>query len=235
MTRCLVIDIETRINRLALAASGRRSAPRDMPASLQEITALAMLSFVRDSAGTLSDFKLVSHGASGRGEAAVASAAEVELRRLHTAAGELITFNGNHDLGVLRIALLSGRAFYGGGVASWFGAPPTCHRDLMLEISGGGRRSRLADLAARLGFASPAIALTAREAGGEIAKAELDVCLTTLLYIHLFAERGQTAAATKPALLAFGRFLAKLAPRSPHLAGLLRSPLYAQARQTLSS
>lgn len=233
MTRCLVIDIETKVDRMALAASGRRTAPRDMPAPLQVLTAVGMLSFVRDQAGQLSDFALASHQVSAGGEAAVAAATEIELRRLHAAAGELVTFNGHHDLTVLRLALLRGRMFGGAGVAPWLAAPADRHRDLMLEVSGEGRWSRLADLAAGLGFAGPSIAVTAIEAGGETAKAELDVCLTTLLHIHLDAERRGDAAGLARALLAFGRFLAARAPRARHLAGLLKSPLYADANRTL--
>lgn len=50
MTRCLVIDIETKVDRMALAASGRRTAPRDMPAPLQVLTAVGIVG-AQDKAG----------------------------------------------------------------------------------------------------------------------------------------------------------------------------------------
>lgn len=227
MTRSLVLDVETRIDRASLATSGRSSAPRDMPAPLQVLTAAAMLSFDLDPSGAFSGFRLDSLEA---GERDVAAMAERALADVHAGGGELVTFNGVHDLGVVRFALLRSRQLGGGGAARWLADGDGRHRDLMPEASAGGRWPRLVDVAAGLRFAP------LRLLGGPLdgaGKAELDVALTMLLHIHLVAERMGDAKVLARGALTFGRFLAGAAPKRPHLSAILDSPLYANASRTL--
>lgn len=234
MTRCLVLDVETRLDRMALAAAGRRTAPLDMPPALQVVTGVAMLEFDRDDAGSVSDLRLTSHDAEDGREADQVVAVDHELARLHACGGELITFNGVHDLGVLRLALLRGRNIGGGGVLRWLDEPADRHRDLMRDVARDGRWSRLTDLAASLGFAPPAVSRTVAEAGGERAKAETDVALTALLAVHLDAERHGDPRTLARALIVIGRFLAARNLSAPHLGDILKSRLFATASRTLA-
>lgn len=229
MTHCLVLDIETRIDRVALGASGRTAAPRDMPPPLQMITAIAMLEFEHDKAGRISHIALTTREAAVGGEAELVDVAERKLAGLHVQGGELITFNGRHDLGVMRFALLRARNVGGGGVRAWLDARPEQYRDLMLETAGDGRWSRLDDVAAGLGFAGPMLLSNASPANMRRAKAERDVALTMLLFIHLEAERTGDLDSFGQNLLAIGRYLASRALLAPHFGDLLMSPLFASA------
>lgn len=234
MTDCLVLDIETKIDRVALGASGRTSAPTNMPPPLQVVTATAMLEFNRDDHGIVSDFRLTSCQVDPSGESGPLVSTEQTLARLHTRKGELITFNGQHDLSILRFALLRARILGGCGVRNWMGATAEAHRDLMHEVAGRSRWSRLDDVAAGLGFAGPTFLGRKCEAGVARAKAERDVVLTALLCLHLDAERQGDVARFAQNLLVIGRFLGSRALSVPHLGNLLLSPLYASASNTLA-
>lgn len=230
MTRCLALDVEVRLDRLALAASGRSSAPRDMPAPLQVLTGAATLSFDRDAAGLSSGFRMDSiEGA----EAGIAAFVERELALLHADGGELLTYNGGHDLAVLRFALLRARLLGGGGVSRWLEAESTRHRDLMLDVARGGRSPRLADAAAGLGFAPATLHRTVGEAGGASVKAETDVAMTALLAIHLDVERNGDTSTLARSLLGFGRFLGRRALTNPHIQDLLGSRLFGSSSKNL--
>lgn len=231
MTQGLVLDIETKIDRLALAASGRGRAARGMPAALQVITALATLSFERDTLGRFRKFRLSGTQAIAEKEAAVI-VAEQHLARVYAGGGELITFNGRHDLGVLRFALLRTRYLGGGGVARWIASPEGRHRDLMRELSDNDQWPRLGDVAAGLGFAGGSTLSATDEP--ERCKAELDVVKTMLLLIHLDAESSGKTALLIDGLLTLGRFIAADVGRRPHLGCILHSPLYASANKLLA-
>lgn len=228
VTRSLVLDVETRIDRASLATSGRSTAPRDMPAPLQVVTAVALLSFGMDASGVFSGFRLDSlEGA----ERDVATLAEQAMAPVHAGGGELVTYNGVHDLGAVRFALIRARLLGGGGAARWLADDGGRHRDLMPEVAAGGRWPRLADVAAGLRFAP--VRLVGGPLNG-VAKAELDVALTMLLHIHLVAEHRGDARVLARGALAFGRFLATAAPRRPHISAILDAPLYANASRTLA-
>lgn len=233
MTHCLVLDIETKIDRVALGASGRTSAPTNMPPPLQVVTAMAMLEFKRGGDGLVSDFRLTSCKVDPVGEAVPLASTEQRLARLHAQKGELITFNGQHDLSILRFALLRTRILGGSGVRTWQGAAAEAHRDLMHEIAGRARWSRLDDVAAGLGFAGPPTLASSCEREVSRAKAERDVVLTAILCLHLDAERHGDIACFAQNLLVIGRFLGSRALSAPHLGNLLLSPLYASASRTL--
>lgn len=234
MTPGLVLDVETRMDPMALAASGRRSVPRDLPAPLQFVTALAMLSYSRDDTGRVSDFRLTGLQAGAGDEASVVAVAERELARLHAQDGELVTFNGAHDLGVLRFASLRHRSL-GGGALRWIDDPGGRHRDAMLDLGRDGRWPRLADVAAGLGFGSGSHATRERKLALERNKAELDVVRTMLVHIHLEAERSGDPRLLASGALALGRFVAGRAGTHPHLADLLKSPFYAAASRSLTT
>lgn len=225
MTRCLVLDVETRIDRMALAASGRTKAPRDMPPPLQVVTAVAMLRFDLDEDARFSGFGLDAEAGRERDVVALVRRGLSEL-----GGGKLVTYNGAHDLNVLRFAFLRCRAISHGGVTPWLAESGGRHRDLMPEIARDGRWPRLTDVAAGLGFA-PASRLDVGhlpDVSGR-AKAEADVALTLLLLIHLEAERRGDPAVLNRGALAFGRYLAGLAMRKPHLSAILDSHLFSAA------
>ncbi|ANC86221.1 hypothetical protein AVM11_17695 [Sphingomonas melonis TY] len=210
---------------MALAASGRTRAPRDMPPPLQAVTAVAILRFDLDADGSFSAFGLNAEAGCERDVVALVRRALSDLGE-----GELVTYNGAHDLNVLRFAFLRCRVFANGGVTSRLGGNAGRHRDLMPEIARDGRWPRLADVAAGLGFAP-----TSRLQVGPLpdlsgrAKAEVDVALTLLLLMHLEAERRGDPAVLNRGALAFGRYLAGLAMRNPHLSAILDSHLFSAA------
>lgn len=196
-----------------------------MPPPLQVVTSAAMIRFDLDAAGCFSAFGI--EAAEGRERDVVAL---VRRKLSELGDGNLVTYNGAHDLNVLRFAFLRCRAIADAGVARWFGANAERHRDLMPEIARDGRWPRLTDVAAGLGFA-PATrptSITLPDLSGR-SKAEVDVSLTLLLLIHLEAERRADPAMLNRGALAFGRFLAGLAMRSPHLSAILDSDLYSAA------
>ncbi|WP_380782596.1 hypothetical protein [Sphingomonas sp. R86520] len=233
MTPGIVLDIETRMDPLALAASGRRAAPRDLPAPLQFVTALAILAYERDDAGRFHNFKLAGHQTPKGGEASVVSSAERDLARVHASGGELVTFNGNHDLGILRFACLRHRAFVGGGARRWLEEPDGRHHDVMLELGRDGRWPSLNDVAAGLGFAAGNLARAVHSPAIERDKAEIDVVRTMLLHIHLEAERRNEPQLLIAGALALGRFVAGRVRSAPHLSSFLDTPFYASASRTL--
>lgn len=230
MTRCIVLDIETRVDRAALAATKRGRAPSDMPPPLQIVTAAATMTFERDPFGRFERFRLASQDGP---EAVLASTIETQLASVYAGGGDLVTYNGAHDLTVLRFALLRGRIFGGRGVDRWLGNDGNRHQDLMRKAAGDDRWPRLVDLAAGLGFA-PSGAISVGDLSGR-AKAEQDVALTMLVHIHFEAERlGDVGVLVKGAV-GLGRYLLSLAMQRPHIAAILNSPLYANASTTFAS
>ena len=233
MRRGLVLDIETRTDRLLLAASGRRAAPRDMPAALQTVAAAALLAFDVDDFGRYSGFRLSGLHVDQCDEATLVGVCERELCDLFSAGGELVSYNGAHDLAVLRLALLRSLQVGGGGVARWLDDPGGRHADLMKAVAGAERWPRLADLSSALGF-GPGLRMDGVGIPCERQKAEVDVVRTLLLHMFLEAERMGDPTVITFGAIALGRFVNASARRHPHLRAILKSPLYLAAASALS-
>ncbi|RYY26137.1 MAG: hypothetical protein EOP62_11710 [Sphingomonadales bacterium] len=226
--RGLVLDVETRIDRRTLQVSGRRGTPRGMPTGLQVIVAAAMLTFELHPDGACGGFVLRSADCAGSGERTLIRLLDRELARLHDTDGVLVTFNGGHDLSMVRLATLRHREFATGGAARWI-ADGSRHEDLMLRLSGepGGRWASLADLSAALGLHAPGeVMLGAPVTTLEVAKCELDVVATMALYMHLLSERRGNDEALRTGIPGLAAMVAGRLDRSPHLGSALAGRLF---------
>lgn len=226
--RGLVLDVETRIDRRALKVSGRRAAPRGMPTGLQVIVAAAMLTFELGTDGACGGFVLRSADCAGSGERTLIRLLDRELARLHDTGGTLVTFNGGHDLSMVRLATLRHREFATAGAARWI-EDDAHHEDLMMRLSGepAGRWASLADLSAALGLHAPGeVMLGAPVTTLEMAKCELDVVATMALYMHLLSERHGDDHALRTGIPELAAMIARRLDRSPHLGSALASRLF---------
>jgi hypothetical protein len=197
-----------------------------MPAPLQRVTAVATLVFDRDQEGRFGGFSLNSFEGD---EADVGEHAGAALADTANLGGDLITYNGAHDLNVLRFAALRSQRLQGGGASDWLGPHASRHLDLMREVARDGRLPRLADVAAGLGFA-PVWRTGAASAEHMVGrrKAEMDVLLTGLLYFHIQAERRNDRRVLGWALIDLGRYLARRAMAEPHLSAVLDAPIFSR-------
>ncbi|MES2096790.1 MAG: hypothetical protein V4459_08505 [Pseudomonadota bacterium] len=227
--RGLVLDVETRIDRRALRASGRHASPRGMPTGLQVIVAAAMLSFEIGADGICRSFALRSADCAGSGERTLIRLLDRELARLHEHDGALVTFNGSHDLSMVRLATLRHREFASSGAARWIADGQGRHDDLMLQLSGdqASRWASLADLSAALGLHAPGeVVLGAPVTTLEVAKCEFDVVVTMALYMHVLAERQGSDEALRLGIPALAAMVAERLDRSPHLRSALEGRLF---------
>lgn len=224
--RGLVLDVETRIDRAALSASGRSGSPRGMPPGLQIVTAGAMLAFEIDGDAACGSFELRSAGCFASGERTLIRLIDRELARLHAEGGVLVTFNGGHDLAMIRLASLRHRDFASGGAARWQSCGDHVHEDLMLDLAGGdpGRWSSLADLSAAFGLHTPGeVVVASNAAPRELAKCETDVVATMALYLHVLSERARSDQPLRIGIPALATAISRRLARSPHLGSTLRS------------
>lgn len=226
--RGLVVDVETRIDRAALGVSGRIGAPRGMPPGLQTIVAAAVLSFEIEGEVT-SSFALNSASCAEGGEATLVGLLDRELARLRNDRGVLITFNGLHDLGAIRLASLRHALFRHSGAASWMAGGSTEHVDVMRNLAGAADRehARLADLVAVLGISAPGgVAADRASVPRELAKCEADVVATMALYMHLLCEGVSSAEPLRQGIPALAKSIGARLDRSPHLSSFLDGRLF---------
>ena len=227
--RGLVLDVETRIDRRALQASGRNSHPRGMPTALQVIVAAATLSFDVDADGICRSLDLRSADCVRAGEGALCRLLDRELARVHGGGGVLVTFNDGHDLSMVRLATLRHRHFQSAGAASWIHDVQERHEDLMLDLSGavGARWTSLADLSAALGIHAPGeVSLGKPVIGVEHAKCETDVIATMALYLHVLSERHRSERPLREGIPALADLIDKRLERSPNLRTALCGRLF---------
>lgn len=227
--RGLVLDVETRIDRRALQASGRRAAPRDMPPGLQVIVAAAMLSFELEPDGTCRSFALRSADCANSSERSLVRLLDRELGRLHDDGGVLVTFNGGHDLSMVRLATLRHCEFASRGAARWISDGQSCHDDLMLDLAAamGGRFASLADISAALGLHAPGeLSLGAPVVPRAQAKCEMDVIATMALYMHVLSERQGSDVPLRTGIPEIAEMLEARLDRSPQLRAVLSGRLF---------
>ncbi len=228
----MVLDIETRIDRAALASSRRKVAPREMPTGLQTIAAAAMLEFTVDADGICDDFALTSVDRMSSGEPALVAAVEGRLAELADQGGALVTFNGAHDLGIMRLSAARLHRFEHAASSRWLNDGPGRHEDVMLEFSAGGRQSwpRLDDLAASFGITSMReVVLVTGSTGVERMKCELDVVVTMMLYLHVLAERTRSKAPLLRGTVGLMHMMEDRLADAPHFRTALRGNVFAAA------
>lgn len=231
VVRGMVLDIETRIDVGALQASRRTSPPKGMPPGLQRIAAAAFLDFTIDDDGVCADFELAGRDSASGGELAIVALAERKLASLAEDGGTLVTFNGAHDLGILRMAAIRRRQFAHAAAAGWLRAGGGRHDDLMLELESGQRVwPRLDDIAAKLGIVSNCEYTLDVGKSAERMKCELDVVVTLALYMHLLSERLRSVHPLAKGMAGLTEFVMGRLSRAPHLQAAIRAPSFVAAR-----
>lgn len=232
MAKGMVLDIETRIDAAAVRSSRRRTRPSGMPTGLQTIAAAAMLEFEVDGHGLCSGFTLNAVERAGIGEPALVTSVERRLGTLADADGTLVTFNGAHDLGILRLAAARLHRFERAASAHWIRDRADRHDDVMLEFSAGGRQTwpRLDDLAASFGILSgrEMVMLTDAPTAARM-KCELDVVVTMMLYLHILSERHRSMAPLLHGVTGLAEVMEDRMRTAPHFQAALRAELFTAA------
>ena len=231
----MVLDVETSFCAMAVGLADAAPRPDFRRAALQSLVGASMLSF-RMEDGAFSDWKLVSLEAD-LDEAEMIRSIGTRLSELHQTGGRLITFNGSHDLSVLRRR--ANRHWLFGKIAAdaWLDHPTDAHLDMMLldPATRAGRFPSLVDAAAGYGFDARCTApekisaVTVRTTR----KSQVDCVATTLLFFHRLADLGGTVEPLARGWLSLAEFLAGSRPPSDHLRQFWRHPFVSTARQFL--
>lgn len=225
--RCCVLDIETIPDRYARTLAGRRGAiPGESP--LHEVRTISMLRFIAGSDGALRSFDLVSWHANDYAEPDMLAMADETLAGVLSDDGVLATFNGiRFDLPTLRLRQLRWRQCVGTSIRT-FARGAGDHMDVMRELASGGMRfPTLADACAAVGFSIRGMTPIGTEPGVpyEVEKCELDVLGTTVLMLHLLAERRASVEPLVRGLPTLGDYVRQVAVRRPHLERFALNPL----------
>lgn len=225
----MVLDIETRLGSGALRATRRVAAPRGMPPGLQNVAAVAMLDFAMDEKGVCDGLTLTSIDRTRGGERTIVGTVERRLGELADSGGTLITFNGSHDLGILRLAAARHRLFDRVASMRWLRGIGLLHEDLMLEYESSHRSwPRLDDLAASFGLTTGREVLPQESAlSTERMKCELDVIFTMALYLHLVSERQGSGEPLRHGVLQLRALMASRMRRAPHFHVAMGAPAFA--------
>ncbi|NJR80060.1 hypothetical protein [Sphingomonas corticis] len=187
--RVLVLDVECGVSAEAVALLPNGDAAGIDRRFLQELTAVAMLSFVVADDG-LSCIELSGSLVEGDEREALLRI-DAALRGLG-AGGVLVTHNGvAHDLPLCLRRCLANWMFGCQAVREWVDADPHRHVDTLLRCGGGRGRAAgpaLTDLCAALGIEAAVPARSSsRPVDARIRKGAVDVVRTALVYLHLEA------------------------------------------------
>ena len=233
--RGCVLDLETAPDKHSVILAGRRGkTPAGTP--LHAIVNASLLAFEEGDDGTCFGFELSSYHASLDDEAEIVERVEAELGRVRDARGRVVTFNGTaHDLPLLRQRRLRWWRFATDEAGFLLDMEPERHSDVMLELSTEGRMRwpSLADACASLGFSIRGSAgqSAAPETPLELAKCEIDVLATMVLYLHSSSQRRRSPVPVLRGLPELGRFARDRAARGPHLERFAMSPLLNDGNQ----
>lgn len=229
-----VLDVETSISEMAasLAAPGRQ--PGIARAALHELVGGSVLTFERDVDGRFGSFSHLRVGEAGEEEVAMLRALDAALRPVHDAGGSLVTFNGAHDMSVLRRRVGRHWLFELLALPDWPSEPAGRHVDLMRldRGSAGGRWPSLVDAAAGFGFSAVCPRPTARSATVSMAvrKAEVDVAATTLLLFHHLAFEERSLGPLAQGWAALSEWIVRDRRLEDHLRPFARHPFSSLAR-----
>lgn len=229
MVRGMVLDIETRIDAGALRNTRRVVAPKGMPSGLQGIAAAAMLEFTVDEEGICDDFALTSMDRTATAERSIVALIERKLAALADDDGTLVTFNGAHDLGIVRLGAVRHHQFAYASASRWIRDRAYRHEDLMLELESGPHAwPRLDDLAAKFGIISNREVVMGKVvASAERMKCELDVVVTLALYMHILSERKRSPDPLQVGMTGLAAFISGRLAKAPHLQAAMRAPVFA--------
>jgi len=242
--RVAVLDVESVPDADALAQAPRHSNGGHARPALHRLVAASVLLCDEGPRGfSALDLRTFAHP--DVDELGIIGFVDLLLPDPGLATSRLVTWNGGHDLRLLRHRACSRWMFGARGIAGWSGDPVGRHVDVMEEVAGGDRRGRwaLADFCAGLGFAIRAgvpgrPVLTLYSSGRHDAVAEhnrLDVIGTFLAYAYVrsFETGDERYAATAWNLVA--EVLAPIKRVDANVQSLADHHLVSIARQRLSS
>jgi hypothetical protein len=226
--RVLVLDVESRLSREAMASLPGGGGATIGRRYLQEIAAVSLLGFEAGEGG-LGDFRLESALADEDGERSLLALIESRLAELG-GTGLLVTHNGvAHDMPLCLRRCLSRWMFGCSEIARWATAGRERHVDTLLRCGGArGEKSgpALVDLCASLGVPAglpPASRL--RAVDPRIAKGAVDVAATALVWLHLEAMDRSNAVWLARCWSNLSAFLLSPGVRADHLMPIARRGL----------
>ncbi len=224
--RFCVLDVETRLSDDAVLRVPRDRRPTIERVALQEVHAAATLVFEQDGEGVFSGFALECEELSEGGEAALLVGLAGRVDCEHARGSTLVTFNGGHDLSVLRRRAGRHWLFDRFGCGRWREAGEG-HLDLMLANRyGGGRFASLVDVCAGFGFdgwpPAPLLKRHGPPSGGD--KCVLDVVATAVLLFHELSYRDGSPMPLARGWSALATALRPGLADRPHLAPIVGHP-----------
>ena len=224
--RFIVLDVETRLSDDAVLRVPRDRRPTIERVALQEIHAAATLVFEQGSDGIFSGFALECVELDQGGEAALLVGLAGRVDGEHGRGTTLVTFNGAHDMSVLRRRAGRHWLFDRFGCEEWR-AMGEGHLDLMLvNRYGGGRFASLVDVCAGFGFDAwppgPLLKRHGPPSGGD--KCVLDVVATAVLLFHELSYRDGSPMPLARGWTALAAALRPGLAERPHLAPVVRHP-----------
>lgn len=234
--RGVVLDIETALDRQAVADARRTGPSAFLRPWLHRITAASTLSFDFDARGVPQHFTLETALAlAPKDEPDLLSFVEDKLSRLATD-DVLITYNGKaHDLPVLRNRRLAWWLFEASNLTSVFAHEQPKHQDVMRELCANcdQRWPALIDVCAATGIPCDATlkGRTASPAHPLMIKGQTDVCATLLLYLMWQTSRSGAPEILVNGWTALADHLIQTAPTTPHLTQFATAPRALEARQ----
>lgn len=234
--RFCVLDIETRLGCDAVLRVPRDRRPTIERVALQEVFAAAVLTFKQAEDGMPSGFELECHELDDGDEAGLLIRLAGRVDAEHRAASTLVTYNGVHDLSVLRRRAGRHWLFDRFEVPEWRDGSDR-HLDLMrVNRYGGDRAPSLVDACAGFGFdawpPSPLLRTHGAPSGGD--KCSLDVVATTLLLFHELSFRERSPLPLMRGWVAMAAALTPMLGERPFLAPILRHPAVKEASALLA-
>ncbi len=234
LSRYCVLDVETAPSPDALRWLPRGDRASIERVALHELTAVATLSFAQAGDEFL-DFELASVWAGEGGEADLLQKLAISLKAGYGDGVSLVTFNGGHDLSVLRRR--AGRHWLFGAFDLPRWSDGQGHIDLMhVNRFGGARSPSLVDACAGFGFgiAPPVRCPAGAHVPDPVRKCELDVAATSLLLFHELSFRAGTPMPLIRGWCALADHLRPQLRARPHLAQLVRHPNVGEARGVMA-
>lgn len=233
--RGLVLDIETVLDRDAVARAGRTGPAAFLRSWLHRVAAVSTLGFEwHANSAQFGAFTLETALAlEPEQEVGIFSFVEERLAPLD-ATDVLITFNGTaHDLPVLRNRRLAWWLFGPSRVA----ALVSLHHDVMHLFSQDGvqRWPGLVDMCAGMGIPCNA-ALAGRgpsRLNPLLVKGQTDVCGTFLIYLMWQARQHAAPAILTNGWTTFADHLLQIGPTQPHLTQFVTAPRAILARKSV--
>lgn len=237
--RGLVLDIESALDRAALAQTGRSGPAAFSRRWLHRVVAVSTLSFTLDrAAGSFDDFGLETVLALDPAEEPeLLTAVDSRLDALGPD-GVLVTFNGHmHDLPVLVHRHLRHWMFAPSPLASFLGHGAIRHHDLMRQLGAddGARWPALLDVCAAFGIPCDGRVRSASASAHNpfLVKSQTDVAATFVLHCVCAAESAGSLEPLVRGWTALGDYVLAHFPRSPHLTQFATAPLALVARQSV--